>query len=394
MGPVQSNVKKFIAYKILSNFWFTIAVWVLFIQAFKITYFQIGLLEAVALIIILLLELPSGVFADVFGHKLTVFIAMITWGIGNLVVGFGNGFYIFLIGYAITGIGDAFRSGAESALLYESLRKLKKTKEYLKIKSRIRLFITLTVLVGCIFGPILFNINIRIPILLNGLLILCSAFIVISMTEPYHKKVKNSFAKHISFFKEAWKFSVNHQHVRWFIIFGIIITLPMGIFVNLMSPPYLIQIGFNVVHIGILFAIIHGTSGLIASFSDKIESRLKERFSIISIIIVQGVAFVFMALINAPIAAIAVMMLYISRDYKEMILDNYLNQHIKPKNRATVLSISQFAIDLSAAVFVIFGGYLTDLFSLNTSLIFLGGATLVFGIPHFLKRYKLLKNND
>ncbi len=388
---IEANIKKFFAFKILSSFWFTIAIWILFIRAFDISYTQIGILEAVALITIIILELPSGVFSDLFGHKITVFIATLLWSVGNFVIGLGNGFYAFLVGYSLLGITEAFRSGAQSALLYESLRKLKKSNDYLKIKSKLRKITTVTVVTGALVGPVLFNINIRLPFIINGVLILISSFIVLTMVEPYAKKRVNSLKKHINHFKDSLKFSMSNTHIKWFIIFGVIVTIPMGIFVNLLSQPYLLKIGFSVLNIGIVFAVVHGLSGLVASFSDKIEGKLKEKISMGGIILVQSISFIFMSMINAPIAVIAVVMLYISRDYKVMVLDAYMNYHISPKNRATVLSISQFVSDLFAAVFVIIGGYITDVFSMKITLILLGVATLALGVPHFLKRYSLFK---
>ncbi len=363
----------------------------MFIKAFDISYTQIGVLEAIALITILLFEIPSGVFSDLFGHRITVFIATLLWSIGNFIVGLGNGFYIFLAGYSVLGIADAFRSGSQSALLFESLRKQKRQKDYLKIRSNLRKYVTITVVIGALVGPVLFNLNIRLPFLVNAVLILASAFIVLSMVEPYIKRKATSLKDHINHFRESLKFSIQHKNVRWFIIFGVIITIPMGIFVNLLSQPYLIKIGFNVVDIGILFAAIHGASGAVASFADKIEKRIREKVSILLIILIQSFAFITMALLNIPLAAIAVAMLYISRDYKGMILDVYMNKRLKPKNRATVLSISQFAIDLFAAIFVVLGGYVTDAFSMDVTLMLLGVVTLVLGIPHFLKRYTKLK---
>lgn len=388
---IEANVKKFFAFRILSSFWFTIAIWILFIRAFEISYTQIGILEAAALVTILLLEIPSGVFSDLFGHKITVFIATLLWSVGNFVIGFGNGFYIFLVGYSLLGIADAFRSGSQSALLYETLRKLRKAKDYLRIRSKLRKIITLTVVTGALVGPILFNINIRLPFIINAILILISSFIILTMIEPYVKKRTTSLQKHIEHFKESLKFSMDNRHVNWLIIFGVILTIPMGIFVNLLSQPYLLKIGLSVLNIGIVFAVIHGLSGIVASFADKIEGKLKEKASMAGILLIQGLSFIIMAAINAPVAAIAVVMLYISRDYKEMVMDTYMNHHIKPKNRATVLSISQFFVDLFAAIFVIFGGYITDTFNMNTTILLLGIATLVLGIPHFLKRYTNLK---
>ena len=391
---IEGNIKKFFSYAILSNFWFTLSIWILFIRAFDISYTQIGILEAAALVTILLLELPSGVFSDLFGHRITVFIATLLWSAGTFIVGLGNGFYIFLIGYSILGMSDAFRSGSQSALLFESLRKQKRQKDYLKIRSKLRKYVTVTVIIGALVGPVLFNLNIRLPFLINATLILASSFIVFSMVEPYKKRKTTSIQEHFNHFKESLNFSIQHKNVKWLIIFGIIVTIPMGVFVNLLSQPYLIKIGFNVVNIGILFAAIHGSSGVVASFADKIEEKIREKVSMVLIILVQGFAFVFMAILNIPLAAIAVAMLYISRDYKGMILDAYMNKQINPKNRATVLSISQFVIDLFAAVFVIVGGYITDVFSMEITILLLGIITLVFGITHFLKRYTALNNHE
>lgn len=60
----------------------------------------------------------------------------------------GGNLSVFMIGWAISGAADAFESGTKDALLFDTLKKINRTNEYLKIKSRFILIKTITIIIG------------------------------------------------------------------------------------------------------------------------------------------------------------------------------------------------------------------------------------------------------
>lgn len=69
---------------------------------------------------ITLLEVPTGRFADRFGHRCSLIVGSVVQTIGMLLCWLGEGIPGLVLASLSVALGDTFRSGADQALLYES----------------------------------------------------------------------------------------------------------------------------------------------------------------------------------------------------------------------------------------------------------------------------------
>ena len=79
------------------------------------------LLQGIYSVAIVVLEIPSGYFADVWGRKSTLIIGSFLGVLGFAIYSFTSGFWSFLVAELVLGIGQSFISGSDSALLYDTL---------------------------------------------------------------------------------------------------------------------------------------------------------------------------------------------------------------------------------------------------------------------------------
>ena len=98
----------------------------------KISFFQIMIVQAFFMFMIVILEIPSGAVADYLGRKTTLMIASICGIIAVLIYGSYPVITIFLIGELFFAISGALISGASEALVYDTLKKNKKRKYFQK----------------------------------------------------------------------------------------------------------------------------------------------------------------------------------------------------------------------------------------------------------------------
>jgi MFS family permease len=82
------------------------------------------------------LELPTGWFADRFGHRASLIIGSFVQVLGMLWCWLGDGVSGLLAASVLVALGDAFRSGADQALLYRTCVALDREEEFLKIQAR------------------------------------------------------------------------------------------------------------------------------------------------------------------------------------------------------------------------------------------------------------------
>ena len=82
--------------------------------------------------------MPTGWIADRFGHRVSLLIGSIVQVVGMLFCWFGQGVPELLAASVLIALGDAFRSGANEALLYRTCAALNRKDEFLRITARTR----------------------------------------------------------------------------------------------------------------------------------------------------------------------------------------------------------------------------------------------------------------
>ncbi|MHA1293850.1 MAG: MFS transporter [Promethearchaeota archaeon] len=388
---LRSNIRKYFIASAISSAWLIMPIFILYLLEFNLTYFELGILEATIAIIVITTDVPSGAFADLIGRKWTTFLGCFFWSIGMFIVGFGNTFLIFLIGYIFFGLSESMFSGAAQALLFDTLIELKEENRLLEIKGKLNFTSAIVLIIGSISGSILYKIHIRLPFIMYGIILMISALIVVFMVEPTEIERKFTIKNQIKHMKEGFKIS-REKKVRFFIAFSILTLLPWAIFVNLIEQPFLISRGFTIFSLGLIFAITRGCVGLMATMISKIEYKLGEIISFYLVVIIFSGVLILLSFIEFQILiVIFLIILFFARDYKEAILLKYINENIESSHRATVFSIGNFYGKIFYAITFIIAGLLVSLYPFNIILLSLGILTFIIIIPFLIFSYINLK---
>jgi hypothetical protein len=107
----------------------------------------VATLLAVGDLAITALEIPTGWLADRFGHRISLITGSVAQVAGMFSCWLGEGVPGLLSALLLVALGDAFRSGADQALLYRSCVALDREPDFQKIESRSR-GVQLVALVG------------------------------------------------------------------------------------------------------------------------------------------------------------------------------------------------------------------------------------------------------
>ena len=135
MSPLHNIVR---LYVIKASKWFMLVmpIVVLFYQENGLGMREVFILQAFYSIAIVVLEIPSGYFADVLGRKNTLIIGCVLGFVGYLTYSLSHGFWGFLLAEIVLGFGQSLISGADSALLYDTLLQTNNEKSYAKHEGR------------------------------------------------------------------------------------------------------------------------------------------------------------------------------------------------------------------------------------------------------------------
>lgn len=388
---LKNNIWKFYAVKAL-GIYFIAPIRILYLISFGLNFSQIGMMELAAAIVIIFLEIPSGIFADMYGRKNSRMAAYILSFVAFTLLSFGSTPSIFIFGWALSGAADAFQSGSQDALIFDTLKQLDREKEYIKLKSHFLLINTVSVVIGSLIGAYVYSFDRRLPWYLVTITIFISAVLFLTIKEPKFASKFTSFKEHFDNFKKSLIFSLSKSEVKKLLLIGIVLALPMYVFTTLLSQPYLISRGFTVQSLGVIFSIITGAGGLIASLTHKIEPLLKQKISFYLIIFSFTFLLIGMGIIHNSLVLILIIGFYIVDNFKNVIIDNYLNESISSESRATVLSVQSFVNNIAISVLFVFIGYLVDIFSIDIVLIVMGIAVALICFPLWmLDKNKVIK---
>jgi hypothetical protein len=102
-------------------------------------------------IALLVLEIPTGWFADRFGHRASLILGSVVQVAAMLCCWLGAGVPELVAASVLVAIGDAFRSGADEALLFRTCAALGREHQFLALQSRTHT-LEVCALVGLVAG--------------------------------------------------------------------------------------------------------------------------------------------------------------------------------------------------------------------------------------------------
>ena len=189
--------RRYLAYRMFSSMWFVGAVWLYFYRLF-ITDQQVGILDAMALTIGLLAEVPSGALADKFGRDRMVRLGQVLIGAGMLIQVVGANFSAFIGGQAVMNVGMAFASGADDALFFERLNFERTSVQWRKLVTRGTQVGRAASLTAVVVGGLLHSVNPRLPWYLTAFAFFFAAAAVWPVKDIRPRKARKVFWAEVS----------------------------------------------------------------------------------------------------------------------------------------------------------------------------------------------------
>ena len=98
---------------------------------------QISILLGIVFVSTVVLELPTGAFADLLGKKITVQLSYIVRILSLCVYLYASSFWHFVWAVFLQGLAESLESGASSALIFDSLIEDGREQEFKKINSKL-----------------------------------------------------------------------------------------------------------------------------------------------------------------------------------------------------------------------------------------------------------------
>ena len=164
MRIIQANIWKVIAIKSIGSFMVMIPILVLFMQENGLSMAQVFLLQSLFSVVVFVFEVPSGYMSDKWGRRFSIVLGVILGTIGYLAYSVSYSFAGFLIAEILLALSVSAISGADSALLYDSLLSYGREGEYKQTEGRSSSLAIASEGVASIIGGMLAIISLRTPV--------------------------------------------------------------------------------------------------------------------------------------------------------------------------------------------------------------------------------------
>lgn len=374
LKKLSTNAVQLYLIKIAKWFNLVMPIVVLFYQENGLSMSQIFLLKSIYSIAMVVMELPSGYMADVWGCRKTLISGAILGTLGIFIYSISSSFHSFVLAEIVLGVGFSFVSGADSALLYDSLKAEGRENEYIKYEGSITSFGNFAEALAGIAGGLLAAVSLRTPYFFQIFVAAIGIPAALLLKEPQHMqdRIRLNMMQILSIVKLTYLQKQMRSAIMISSFTGAA-TLTFAWFVQ----PYFEKAGVPVAVFGVLWTVLNLSAGIFSMFSYRIERYLGKKGTLLLIVVFLSAGFILSSLMIS-LAGIAILFgFYMIRGIATPVLKNYIHEYTDSKVRATILSVRNFEIRIIFAVIGPALGYLTDTFSLNTAL-------LVSGIIYFV----------
>jgi MFS family permease len=380
---LKNNIIKLYLLKAVKWFMIVMPIIVLFFESKGLSLTQIMILQGTYSLFVALFEIPSGFFADIYGRKNSLVIGSLLLFLGYVIFSFFSGFSEFLIAEILLGIGGSLISGADSAILYDTLLEINEDKEYTKIEGRTYAIGNFSEGIAGVLGGFLAISSLNMPVYIQTIVMFLSIPIAMTLVEP---KSSYKLAKNFGSIKTVVRDTfIKNRKLRWYIVYSSsmgIATLSIAWFVQ----PFLIEIDTSIIYYGIIWAFLNFTAGITSYYS----YLFKNENLLIYISLIMIISLIMLGINISYFGLIFIILIYLLRGVITPNLRNLINLNSTSERRATVLSLRSFVIRISFAIIAPILGFITD--SFDISIVFYVLAFIV-GISSLFAAFKLKITN-
>jgi len=340
---------------------------------------QVLLGESIFALTIILVDIPTSVFSDLINRKASFIIAELCLLIGVTGLAFAQNF-LWIIGTQIVwGIGVAALSGTDSAMLYDTLKSLKREEEHRAILGKIEGFSLIAIALGQILSGFIGAWDLRFAVKLCILVPVIKLILILFLEEPPRKPHPNAHEPFTHLFRTLRWFGTQRTLVL-LVLASMTASLGGKIAVQTFNP-YLELVKVPIIYWGFLMAGFNVFGAVIARNAHTIQKRLGSLRSFILIFATEAGGFFLMAKLHPFFfAALLPFAFWSFISFRKIFFSDEINRRTESHRRATTLSVESFGIQLLQMCSLSFLGLYADQAGLPAMYLLLAAVLAVVGV--------------
>ncbi len=378
LKQLHANLKWIGVFQAVRGFVIMNSIIVIYYQSLGLSMTEVMLTQSAFSITSVLFEIPSGYISDVWGRRRTLIIGASISTLAAALYCFAYSFWPIIIAECCYGVGLAFISGTDSAILFDTLLELGETERSLRSEGRQNSIANFSKSIAGIAGGLVAFISIGLPIKIQFFCIIFTIPIALQLVEPAKHRLHQSSASLKAMWTILKESMVENAVLRWMLLFSGTVGSAAIVMIWFVQP-YLVSCGLPSFLIGFAWTISNLCEGFFSISTHKISKHIKDNhihllflFAIVAGFTLCGS---FQALWSMPF----LLLFYFVRGVNPPIFTSAINQIVTSDRRATILSLRQL---ITRALFAASGpvaGILADKYSHSRAMLICAAAFAVTG---------------
>ncbi|MDD4053024.1 MAG: MFS transporter [candidate division Zixibacteria bacterium] len=370
------NINGYYTFHLFNNMAFWLPIYALFFLARKLDFSIILYLYAIDTVFQTLLEVPSGVIADRIGRRPVLMLGALAQAAGYLMIAFGGGIPLYVVGMALHGIAMAFVSGADSAFIYDTLAAAGRENEFTQIEGRAYMYNLFAWGAAGLLGGFVAAQSLTAPFVLSAVTSLLAFFVMGTCIEPPRRMIRSSTRQLAA---EAIGVVRRNPRVRAIIIFSSILfgLLLVG---HKFSQPYLQMTGIDLKLFGVIYFVWLMFAAVSSNYSDRIEKRLGRMVYFLMLPLLAGLPFLYWGWRQSLFGVVVALTHQFVWGSLRPQMAGLINAEVAASVRATALSMAGLGSSLVYVLAALLLGGVADHQGLPAAMSYLGGALIAAGL--------------
>ena len=380
-----STIAKGYTYTFFSFFGIT-SLWVIYLQMQGLTLVEIGLCESIFHVASFLFEVPSGVLADRFSYRFSLFWGRIAAILSAVIILMADSFWLFALSFVLSALSYNLQSGTIDALMYDSLVAPKLTDRFPKVISNLNVAIEFSQTSGVVIAGFLVHWHFELTYVVAIIIGVFGLITVLLMQEPRIPKSVEAPEQTIrTIVIMAYRTLKNNRQLRGLMgfqaLFDGVCTSYFFYFQSLMETHH-----FSGTLISLLMVISAGMDIIGIKLTPWIQKRLSKSTLVMSL----SAALVCLLLLSwfnwIPGLTVLFLTSQLLGALIEPIFSSYYNELIDSEQRATLLSVASVLFSASMIVLFPLIGWLVQTWTFSMGFGIIGCIILLLLI---LNKFKL-----
>jgi MFS family permease len=376
----DARIRRYYFFRALTSFSLWIPFWTLWMYKNLDSLFLLAVVDAAFWLTMILFQIPAGLLGDKYGRKPVLFIGEALFAIGVLTFGLSTEFPQYLVSNIVWALGACFVVSGDTPFLYDTLLELDRGNDFTRVMGTATAVMFLMQAVACVVGGALVHMTgrLELTLIIASLIALSGSFTVAFLREP--KVTRSAVKSYRTQLGTGIKQVLKSRAIMILIFFQIVLQLGTYVMAVFRSVYMNDKLDLSFLEIGLFFGTFAIVGGIVTLRSSRIEARLKEKGSLLFMLVALIASFVIVFVVRSPIAVLTQYLIYMITGLQYPVINGYIHRLVDSSHRSTIIAISSMLFTLFVVVAEVLVGWIALLWGLEESLIVLAMAITPVGL--------------